>query len=102
MGLTWTVWTEATVGQPGTISWSLALLRLFDALCTGECHWVLLDDGDWEGCKEAHLQAVCDSKVVRCKKYKNAGVSNILKHKRADMIKHGVEESDEGDGNSAD
>ena len=101
-----TGWTEATIGQPGTISSSLALLRLLDVLHTSECHWVLLDDGDWEARKEAHLQAICDGKVVGHKKHKDAGVSNILKGKRADMIRHGVEESDkesdEGDGNSTD
>ena len=96
-------WTEPTIGQPGAITTSLALIRLADALRMGDCYWMALNDKDWDTRKEAHLQAIHSGKVPLHKKHKDAGLSNILKCKGADKARHGIdgessdEESNEGD-----
>ena len=96
-------WTEPTIGQPGAITTSLALIRLADALHMGDCYWMALNDKGWDTCKEAHLQAICSGKFPLRKKRKDAGLSNILKCKGADKARHGIDgessdkESNEGD-----
>lgn len=85
-------WTEPTISQPGLITSSLALIRLVDALRTGECYWSLLDTDDWEARKEAHMQAIRNGEVAARKKRKDAGVSHVLKRKRADLARDGIDE----------
>lgn len=91
-------WTEPTIGQPGAITSSLALIRLADALRTGNCYWGVLDDDAWDERKEAHLLAIRNGEVAARKKRSDSGSSNILKRKRADLARHGIDEEDSGEG----
>lgn len=63
-------------------------MRLVDALHTSDCYWSILDDDEWDARKEAHLKAR-DGKVTERKKCNDAGLSAILKQKRADLARHG-------------